>query len=93
MKKITDVNYAHPAYTNPNLPGVATRILVNSGKRLGEDARKAIERIYNFSLDPRPSLHLPLGKDSIQAIRMELKAVERDVIQHENLSEGLGFDA
>lgn len=65
MKKITDVEYAHPAYTNVNLPGVATRIRVNSGQRLGEDARKAVERIYSFSLDPHPSLHLPLGKDSI----------------------------
>ena len=92
MKKIAEVVYAHPAYTNPKLPGVAARIRVNSGQRLGADGRKAVERIYSFSLDPKPSLHLPLGKDSIQGIREEVRAIERDAKEHENLSEELDFD-
>lgn len=89
----TGDRYIHPAYTKPELPTVFLRSLVNSGQRLGADPKKAVERIYEFSLDSEPSLYFPLGKDSIQEIKEEIRRIEQDVTKHEARSEGLEFDA
>ncbi|KAK7693963.1 hypothetical protein QCA50_003538 [Cerrena zonata] len=84
--------FAHPAYTKPDLPSVAMRALLNSSQRLGADAAKAVERIYEFSLDAEPSLHFPLGQDAVAGIKNEIKRLGEDVGRHEVRSEGLGFD-
>ena len=92
ISKIKSVSYAHPAYTNPSLPGVATRTFVDGNEHLGADARKAVKRIFELSLDPKPSLHFPLGKDAVQNVTAEIKAIEQDVVKHASRSEGLDFD-
>ena len=64
---------------------------MDGNERLGADARKAVKRIFEFSLDPNPSLHFPLGKDAIQSVTTEIKAIEQDVVKHASRSEGLDF--
>ena len=93
VTKLTSFDYIHPAYTNPNLPGVIARTWINSGTRVGADPVKAVDRIYQFSLQSKPPLHFPIGKDSIEAIKAEIKALEQNVLQLESQSEGLEFEA
>lgn len=76
-------DYAHPAY--------ATRAYKN-GKHPSADPVKAVQRIYDLSLESEPSLHFPVGKDSVALIKAEINAIGHDVTKHEAKSEGLGFD-
>ena len=84
--------YFHPAYSAPNLATNLFCGFIGSGTRMGADPVKAVQRIYELSLLPNPPFRLVLGKDSVTAIKAQVKKIEEDVLKYENWSEGLDFD-
>ena len=88
----TIASFFHPAYSSPSLPTNLVRGFIGSGTRMGADPVKAVQRIYELSLLPNPPFRLVLGKDSVTAIKAQVKKIEEDVLKYENWSEGLDFD-
>ncbi|KAJ3554936.1 hypothetical protein NM688_g2847 [Phlebia brevispora] len=80
----------HPAYTKLTLPTVGTRkLLTDEHLKLPNDLDKGVEKIYELSKLENPPLRLPLGKDSIGAIKAQIEEIASEVEKYESWSNEL----
>ncbi len=63
-----------------------------SGNQKG-DPEKAANAIMMIAAQEKPPLHLALGNDALERIRMKLKAVEKDLDEWEHISKSMEFDS
>ena len=81
---------AHPAYTNPALPGAASRrAFEDKTDKWPGDTRKAVAKIYELAQLEDPPLRFALGKDCIATHRAKLVQLEENLGKYESWSEDL----
>lgn len=80
---------AHPAYTKPTLVTAQRRAWMSRPAPRRGDPEKGIQKVYELASLDHPPLHLPLGKDTIGAIRSEAASIAADVDKYESWSDDL----
>jgi len=81
---------AHPAYTDPTLPGNIMRNYTNNGTYpVGDTDKATLMLFHKLANDPEPSLRVAVGSDSNSGIKKKLKDVEADITKHESWSDNL----
>ncbi|KAL0577663.1 hypothetical protein V5O48_004311 [Marasmius crinis-equi] len=86
--------YAHPTYTNPQVPGVAYRLALDgiSEKDIKGDPNKMTKAVLKSTYLENPPKRLILGKEAVQAVKEKLAEIEKDLLEYESWSEDLVFD-
>jgi NAD(P)-dependent dehydrogenase (short-subunit alcohol dehydrogenase family) len=83
---------AHPAYTDPNLPGSKMRELFLEGTFKNGDPDKACVAFEKVSLLEEPPLRLPLHKGVLARVSGKCKNLLETVEKYKDWSEDLYFD-
>ncbi|OJT07814.1 hypothetical protein TRAPUB_1297 [Trametes pubescens] len=79
------------AYANPDLPVSRIRKAMDTALIPG-DAKKAVDAFYKIAALEEPPLRVPLGKDSVAALRRKIASLTADLDKYEYLSEDLEVD-
>ncbi|KAL0572540.1 hypothetical protein V5O48_009419 [Marasmius crinis-equi] len=86
--------YGHPAYTNPEVPGVAFRLGASrrSSTAIKGDPVKMTRAVLKITYLENPPKRLILGQDAIADVKKKLEEIEKELLEYESWSRDLLLD-